>query len=108
MIEPSALLDRWDRAGLASGHAWSPCDVCGEAVMQPRAGGRRCIVTPGCLGTHRPATPRPTPLQALRAGLVTPEEVLRHLPEVGPTLRRLLGKVGSATPPHPTPPEVVE
>lgn len=82
----------WDRAGLASGHAWAPCDVCGEAAMQPRTGGRRCIITPRCKGTHRPPADRPTPLQALKAGLITLDDIRRHPPELNATLRKLLGR----------------
>lgn len=87
---PAQIVDCWDLAGLASGHAWSPCDVCGEAVLQPRAGGRRCLITPGCEGTHRPPADRPTPLQALRRGLVTIEDIRRHPPTLNAMLRRLL------------------
>lgn len=96
VVGPWRLLLAWDRVGLASGHAWAPCDVCGEAVMQPRTGGRRCFITPNCPGTHRPPVGRPTPLQAVRTGLVTLDDVRRHPPELGVVLRRLL--VGSGEP----------
>ena len=80
----------WDRAGLASGHAWAPCDVCGREALQPRAGGRRCFLTPGCVGTHRVPAGRPTPLQSVRAGVIGVDEIRRNPPRLSRTLRRLL------------------
>jgi hypothetical protein len=36
-------------------HVWAVCDKCGEGTMRPKgAGPKRCVVTPGCEGTHRP------------------------------------------------------
>src|SRR5262245_25627232 len=92
MDDLQSILDAWDRAGLASGHAWAPCDACKEIALMPRAEARRCCMTPGCKGKHRPPKDRPTPLAALRAGLVTPEEILRHMPAMGPALRKLLAR----------------
>lgn len=82
----------WDHVALSSGHAWAPCDVCGEAALQPRTGGRRCFITPACPGTHRPPE-RPTPLRALRLGLIGLDDIRRHPPDLtdAVTLRRLLG-----------------
>lgn len=95
-IEGSAWWVELDRRGLASGHAWAPCDVCGVAAMQPRDGGRRCFMTPGCKGTHRPPADRPTPLQAYRAGMVDRGTMLANLPVVGATLRALLTRSNDA------------
>jgi len=88
---PPEDYQRWDRAGLASGHAWAACDVCGQEALQPRKGGRRCFLTPGCPGTHRARVGRPTPLQSLRTGLVSVDDLRRNPPKLDIVLRRLLG-----------------
>lgn len=92
-----AYVEPWQRAGLASGHAWAPCDVCDELTMRPRGKPVGCRMTPGCSGTHQPVA-TPTPLQALRAGLVTVDDVRRHPPADmldSVVLRRLLGDVSA-------------
>jgi len=88
--------EAWDRAGLASGHAWARCDICGAEAMTVRASNRRCSMTHGCRGTLRAQPDRPTPLQALKAGLVTPIDIVRHPPAIGATLRRLAVKLSGA------------
>jgi hypothetical protein len=36
-------------------HVWVTCDRCGEGVMRKKGDGpKRCVMTPGCEGTHRP------------------------------------------------------
>lgn len=50
-------------------------------------------MTPGCPGTHRPLK-TPTPLAALRAGLITPDDLRRFPPhDPGPTLRKMVAKL---------------
>lgn len=86
----STVMAAWDRAGLASGHAWAPCDVCGEAALVPRGKDRRCFLTHRCRGSHRVPPDRPTPLQAFKAGLITLDDIRRNPPPITATLRRLL------------------
>jgi hypothetical protein len=59
-------------------------------MLVPRTGGRRCVLTFRCPGTHRVPPGRPTPLEALRAGLITIDDIRRHPPELGPALVKLL------------------
>jgi hypothetical protein len=36
-------------------HTWAVCPDCGEGTMRPKgAGPKRCVITPGCEGSHRP------------------------------------------------------
>jgi hypothetical protein len=36
-------------------HVWMVCDTCGEGVMRKKsAGPKKCVITPGCEGSHRP------------------------------------------------------
>lgn len=87
----SAIKAAWDHAGLSSGHAWARCDVCGEEAMVRRSrSGRECFVTPRCRGQMHLPPDRPTPLQALKAGLITLDDIRRNPPPVSATLRRLL------------------
>jgi hypothetical protein len=52
---PSRAPEQAVRLGKLTGHTWHVCDVCGEGMMRSRrAGPRRCVITPGCGGSHRP------------------------------------------------------
>lgn len=81
---------RWDRIGLASGHAWATCTACGQEALQPRAGGRECFMTFECGGRMVVPADRPTPLQALRAGLIELDDLRKNPPLMNDTLRRML------------------
>lgn len=85
----------WDVAGLASGHAWTSCDVCGREALLPRARKRKCHLTPNCRGRIRPPADRPTPLQALKAALISADDIRRNPPPLTAALRRLLEKGGT-------------
>jgi hypothetical protein len=58
--------------------------------MLPRDGGRGCFMTPDCEGRMKVPPGRPTPLAALRAGLISPDDIRKDPPTMNPTLRKLL------------------